>query len=69
MKNKKRLYFYKTENPNKINVIFCEKVNYYDEVETQILRDYESKKHRGEWLKLEHGDVAEIKNRINKLTN
>jgi asparagine N-glycosylation enzyme membrane subunit Stt3 len=61
LKIKERIIKYKTENPNKIKVILCEKVVNYSKNEKILLDCFKEKNIRGEWFKLNKNDVEYIR--------
>ena len=57
-----RIEKYITENPDKIEVILCEKVKDYVGVEKELHLIFEYKNHNREWFNLNNEDIKSIKN-------
>ena len=63
---KERFKQYITENPKKIKLILCKKVNDYIQAEIDIIDEFRDKNIRGEWFDLATEDIKFIKNNILK---
>jgi|GEM_PF-5415675 len=58
---KTRIETYITENPNKVFVELCQKVDDYDRAEAVLHERFKEKRHSREWFKLEKEDLCCIK--------
>ena len=56
-----RFKCYITENPEKAEIMFCKKVDNYIEAEKILLKEFSSKRFRGEWFRLSRADVERAK--------
>ena len=59
---KHRIKKYITENPNKVKIILCKKVNDYIGVENRLHSELKNKNYNREWFKLENEDINFINN-------
>ena len=60
LNSERRFETYKTQNPFGIKVIILRQVNDYVGVETELLKQYKSKRINGEWFKLDKEDIKKI---------
>lgn len=55
-----RFKFYKTENPEPIEVVLCKEVEDYVKAESKLLKMFKHKQYRGEWHSLDDEDIKKI---------
>lgn len=58
---KNRFSVYSADNPDIMEIIFCEKVREYKKLETEIKKIFKDKNHKGEWFNFNDNDVKKIK--------
>jgi len=64
---KSRMKKYTTENPFGIKLILQKKVDDYIGIEKKLLDKFKEKQVRGEWFKLNKGDIKEFKKMVNEI--